>query len=274
MSAGVVATWFMVPFSASRGDSLAWVSLTGPVYAGIVISGAGELAARLGSRPFAWAIPVVLFATSQRTGVMASSFSDADLALAAVLFGSLAFAIPRSVDEERPRDRDRRLVRGVAHGVRRRCQGERGASRGHRPARDGPEARRRAATRIVPAFAVSWIVMAGYWYARKRRAHRQSRLSSRVPLSAGHDVSAHDASRVRAALRRGAHGGRRRIRLSQLAEAPRRARRHRPRRPGGLAGERPCEDAKRALVRARDTGDRRRHARASAQSRRFRLATR
>ena len=99
MSAGVVATWFMVPFSASRGDSLAWVSLTGPVYGGIVISGAAELAARLGSRPFAWAIPVVLFATSQRTGVMASSFSDADLALAAALFGALAFAIPRSVDE-------------------------------------------------------------------------------------------------------------------------------------------------------------------------------
>src|SRR5207249_8633910 len=99
MSAGVVATWFMVPFSASRGDSLAWVSLTGPVYAGIVISGAAELAARLGSRPFAWAIPVVLFATSQRTGVMASSFSDADLALAAALFGALAFGIPRSMDE-------------------------------------------------------------------------------------------------------------------------------------------------------------------------------
>src|SRR4030095_17023247 len=51
MSAGVVATWFMVPFPASRGDSLAWVSLTGPVYAGIVISGDAELAARLGSRP-------------------------------------------------------------------------------------------------------------------------------------------------------------------------------------------------------------------------------
>jgi hypothetical protein len=99
MSAGVVATWFMVPFPASRGDSLAWVSLTGPVYAGIVISGAAELAARLGILPFAWAIPAVLFATSQRTGVMASSFSDADLALAAALLGALAFTIPRSEDE-------------------------------------------------------------------------------------------------------------------------------------------------------------------------------
>ena len=96
ISAGVIATWFMAPFSASRGDSLAWVSLTGPVYAGIVISGVAELAGRLGNRPFAWAVPVVLFATSQRTGVMASSFSNADLALAAALFGALAFAIPEA----------------------------------------------------------------------------------------------------------------------------------------------------------------------------------
>jgi hypothetical protein len=166
MSAGVVATWFIVPFSAARGDSLAWVSLTGPVYAGIVISGAAELAGRLGSRPFAWAIPVVLFATSQRTSVMASSFSDADLALAAALFGALAFAIPRSVDESA------RVIAidawyaasltGLAVGVK---------------ASAVPtaiivllvmvlRARRRVATRIVAIFAVSWIVMAGYWYAR------------------------------------------------------------------------------------------------------------
>jgi hypothetical protein len=166
MSAGVVATWFMVPFSASRGDSLAWVSLTGPVYGGIVISGAAELAARLGSRPFAWAIPVVLFATSQRTGVMASSFSDADLTLAAALFGALVFAIPRSVDESA-----RVIVidacyaaclTGLALGVK---------------ASAAPaaiivllvmvlRARRRAAVRITGIFAVSWIVTAGYWYAR------------------------------------------------------------------------------------------------------------
>jgi hypothetical protein len=166
MSAGVVATWFMVPFPASRGDSLAWVSLTGPVYAGIVISGAAELAARLGSRPFAWAIPVVLFATSQRIGVMASSFSDADLALAAALFGALAFAIPRSEDESA------RVIAidawyaasltGFALGVK---------------ASAAPAAaiillvmvlwgRHRAVMRIVPAFVLSWIVMAGYWYAR------------------------------------------------------------------------------------------------------------
>ncbi|HKQ67414.1 MAG TPA: hypothetical protein VJZ73_20515 [Methylomirabilota bacterium] len=166
MSAGVVATWFMVPFSASRAESLAWVSLTGPVYAGIVISGAAELAGRLGSRPFAWAIPVVLFATSQRTGVMASSFSDADLALAAALFGALVFAIPRSVDESA------RVIAidawyaasltGLALGVK---------------ASAAPaaiivllvmvlRARHRAATRIAAIFAVSWIAMAGYWYAR------------------------------------------------------------------------------------------------------------
>jgi hypothetical protein len=166
MSAGVVATWFMVPFSAARGDSLAWVSLTGLVYGGIVISGAAELARRLGSRPFAWAIPVVLFATSQRTGVMASSFSDADLALAAALFGALAFAIPRSVDDS-PRVIAidawyAAALTGLAVGVK---------------ASAAPaaiivllvmvvRARRRAAAWIALAFAVSWIVMAGYWYAR------------------------------------------------------------------------------------------------------------
>jgi len=166
ISAGVIATWFMAPFSASRGDSLAWVSLTGPVYAGIVISGVAELAGRLGSRPFAWAVPVVLFATSQRIGVMASSFSDADLALAAALFGALAFAIPRSVDESA------RVIAidawyaaaltGLALGVK---------------ASAAPaaiilllvmvlRAHRRGAMRIAAIFAVSWIGMAGYWYAR------------------------------------------------------------------------------------------------------------
>ena len=166
MSAGVVATWFMAPFSGSRGDSLAWVSLTGPVYAGIVISGAAELAGRLGSRPFAWAIPVVLFASSQRIGVMASSFSDADLALAAGLFGALVFAIPQNVDESgRVIAIDAwyaAALTGLAVGVK---------------ASAAPaaiivllvmvvRARRRAAARITAIFAVSWIVMAGYWYVR------------------------------------------------------------------------------------------------------------
>jgi hypothetical protein len=166
MSAGVVATWFMVPFTASRGESLAWVSLTGPVYAGIVISGAADLAARLGSRPFAWAIPVVLFATSQRTGVMASSFSDADLALAASLFGALVFAIPRSENESA---RVIAIDAWYAASLT-------GFALGVKPSAAPAaiiimlvmvlRARRGAVTRIVPAFAVSWIVMAGYWYAR------------------------------------------------------------------------------------------------------------
>jgi len=166
MSASVVATWFMVPFSASRGDSLAWVSLTGPLYAGIVISGAAELAGRLGSGPFAWAIPVVLFATSQRTGVMASSFSDADLALAAALFGALAFGIPRSMDESARAIASDAWYAGSLTGF------AVGVKTSAVPAAVIVllvmvlRARRCAATRIVPAFAVSWIVMAGYWYAR------------------------------------------------------------------------------------------------------------
>jgi hypothetical protein len=166
MSAGVVATWFMVPFSASRGDSLAWVSLTGPLYAGIVISGAAELAARLGGRPTAWAIPVVLFATSQRTAVMASSFSDADLALAAALFGAVVFAIPRSA-EESPREIAvdawyAAALTGLAAGVKSSAL----------PAAvivlllTILRARRGGTMRIAPAFAVSWIATAGYWYGR------------------------------------------------------------------------------------------------------------
>jgi hypothetical protein len=97
---------------------------------------------------------------------MASSFSDADLALAAALFGALAFAIPRSVDESA------RVIAidawyaasltGLAVGIK---------------ASAVPaavivllvmvlRARGRAATRAAAIFAVWWIVMAGYWYAR------------------------------------------------------------------------------------------------------------
>ena len=95
LSGSVVAAWFMAPFMGSRGDALAWVSLTGIVYAGIVAVGAAELLARLGCRRGAWAVPVILLATSRRIEVMASSFSDADLALAAALFGAFVFAVPR-----------------------------------------------------------------------------------------------------------------------------------------------------------------------------------
>jgi hypothetical protein len=166
MSAGVVATWFMVPFSASRGDSLAWVSLTAPVYGGVVISGAAELAARLGSRPFAWAIPVVLFVTSQRTAVMASSFSDADLALAATLFGALVFAIPRSVDESAHAVVNdawyAAFLTGLAVGIKVSAVPAVLIALLVMVLRAG----RRLVPRIAAVFAVSWIVTAGYWYAR------------------------------------------------------------------------------------------------------------
>src|SRR5207247_1302818 len=49
----------------------------------------------------AWAVPVVLFATSSRTTIMASSFSDADLANATALFAALVFAVPRDGTEGR-----------------------------------------------------------------------------------------------------------------------------------------------------------------------------
>src|SRR5262245_55572046 len=99
LSASIVATWFMVPFAGTRGDALAWVSLSGLLYAGLVAAGAATLARRLGCRRGAWAVPVVLFATSDRIAVMASSFSDADLAQAACLFAALAFAVPRGQTE-------------------------------------------------------------------------------------------------------------------------------------------------------------------------------
>ena len=100
LSASVVATWFMVPFPDARGEALAWVSLTGLLYAGIVAAGAATLCRRLGCRRGAWAVPVVLFATSHRTAIMAGTFSDADLAQAALLFGAARVldsraAIPR-----------------------------------------------------------------------------------------------------------------------------------------------------------------------------------
>jgi len=44
---------------------------------------------------------VVLFATSSRTTIMASSFSDADLATATALFAGLVFAVPRDGAEGR-----------------------------------------------------------------------------------------------------------------------------------------------------------------------------
>ena len=100
LSADLVAAWFMAPFAGARADALAWVSLTALVYGGIVVCAIGELTRRLGCRPEAWALAVTLVVTSARIDVMASSFSDADLAHAATLFAALAFATPRSDAEE------------------------------------------------------------------------------------------------------------------------------------------------------------------------------
>ncbi|MBM3218839.1 MAG: DUF2029 domain-containing protein [Candidatus Rokubacteria bacterium] len=170
LSASLVATWFMVPFAASRGDALAWVSLTGVLYAAVVATGAAELLARVGCRRGAWAVPLVLFATSHRVGVMASSFSDADLAPAAVLFAALVFAIPRADETEREARVDRwyaALLSGLAVGMKVSAA----------PAafvvfvlvawRAGaPGARRRAAAHVALVFTVAWIATGGYWYIR------------------------------------------------------------------------------------------------------------
>src|SRR5262245_51061656 len=175
LSASVVATWFMVPFSHARDDALAWVSLTGVLYAGLVVAGAITLCRRLGCRRGAWAVPVVLFATSQRTAIMASSFSDADLAQAACLFAALVFSIPETEDE---RAADVRvdaayagLLSGLAIGVKVSAAvpavvvllGVALRARGVSALR---VARARAIGGIALIFTVSWAATSGYWYAR------------------------------------------------------------------------------------------------------------
>jgi hypothetical protein len=173
LSASVVSTWFMLPFHPIRSGALAWVSLTGVLYGGLVAAGTAELFARLGCRRGAWAVPLVLFATSSRTVVMASSFSDADLAQAATLFAAFAFAVPRRDDESR---RDvavdggyAALLSGLALGVKVSAAvpalivlamtvlRARASARG---------ARGRAMVRTALVFAVGWMAVAGYWYAR------------------------------------------------------------------------------------------------------------
>jgi hypothetical protein len=175
LSASVVATWFMAPHADTRAEALAWVSLTGPLYAGLFVAGVTELFARLRCRPGAWAVPVVLFATSSRTTIMASSFSDADLANATALFAALVFAVPRDGTEGRA---DvvadtwyAALLTGVALGVKvsaapaalivlammvLRARGS--ASTAHRG--------QRFMVATAAIFAVSWAATAGYWYAR------------------------------------------------------------------------------------------------------------
>jgi hypothetical protein len=172
LSASVVAAWFMAPWPASRGEALAWVSLTGPLYAGLVIAGAAVLLARLGGRPGAWAVPAVLFATSPRIGVMASSFSDADLAQAAALLGALAFAVPRASEGPREVRADAwyaGLLSGLALGVKASAAPPALIVLGMLTlrARALPAAGRWRATAEVALVAVaSWIATGGYWYAR------------------------------------------------------------------------------------------------------------
>jgi hypothetical protein len=172
LSASVVATWFMAPWPGSRGEALAWVSLTGPLYAGLVLAAAAVLLARLGARPGAWAVPAVLFATSPRIGIMASSFSDADLAQAATLLAAFAFAVPRGGDErERELGVDAiyaGLLSGLALGVKVSTAPAALVVLGLLAlrTRERPVGRWRAAAGVTLIVAAGWIVTAGYWYAR------------------------------------------------------------------------------------------------------------
>ena len=163
LSASVVSTWFMVPFAHARADALAWVSVTGVLYAGIIACAAAELLARLGCRRGAWAVPLVLVATSQRIDIMASSFSDADLATASVLFAALVFATPRShverADDIAGDAAFAALLTGIAIGVK---------------VTAVPVALvvvvmmalRTDWRRVLPVFAAAWAVTGGYWYVR------------------------------------------------------------------------------------------------------------
>jgi hypothetical protein len=167
LSGSVVAAWFMAPFHGARGEALAWVSLTGILYGGIVAVGAAELCRRLGCRRGAWAVPVVLFATSQRIDVMASSFSDADLALAAALFGAFVFAVPRSDAECRRAvavDAGYAgLLSGIALGVKLSAAPVGLIILGVLAWRAGGLT---VASRAAGTFAAAWVATGGYWYAR------------------------------------------------------------------------------------------------------------
>jgi hypothetical protein len=172
LSASAVAAWFMAPWPGSRGEALAWVSLTGPLYAGLVIGGGAVLLARLGCRPGAWAVPAVLFATSPRIGIMGSSFSDADLAQAAALLGTFAVAVPRATDDLPDVRVDAwyaGLLSGVALGIKVSAMPTALvvlALLMFRARALPPPDRRRATAAVALAVVVSWIATGGYWYAR------------------------------------------------------------------------------------------------------------
>jgi hypothetical protein len=178
LSASVVAAWFMLPFHGSRGDALAWVSLTGPIYAGIFACGAAALLQRLGRRPGAWAPAVILFAGSSRIAIMAGSFSDADLAQAVALFAAFVFGVPRgAVEHSRDVTVDAcyaGLLTGLALGIKVSAAvpalvvlvmlALRAVALAREPGRTPTSGW--AATRTLAIFALSWIATSGYWYAR------------------------------------------------------------------------------------------------------------
>lgn len=172
LSASVVAAWFMVPWRESRADALAWVSLTGPLYVALVVTAMAALLARLGCRPGAWALPVILLVTSPRVGVMASSFSDADLAVAATLLGGFAFAVPRAGAETA---RDVRTdaayaaaLTGLALGVKVSTAPLALIVLAMLLLRAGglPAARGATAAHVAVIVVGGWSATAAYWYAR------------------------------------------------------------------------------------------------------------
>jgi hypothetical protein len=170
LSASAIAAWFMLPFYPSRGEALAWVSLTGPLYAAIIVCGAAALLTRLGCRPGAWLPVLVLVATSPRIAIMASSFSDADLAQAAVLFAAFVFAVPPGEDESIRRLKIdtglAALLSGIAVGIKVSALIPGLVVLTMLALRAAAAARSRAVAGTVISFALAWTVTGGYWYAR------------------------------------------------------------------------------------------------------------
>ncbi|MBM4442339.1 MAG: hypothetical protein FJ027_18140, partial [Candidatus Rokubacteria bacterium] len=171
LSASVVATWFMAPFAPLRGDALAWVSLTGVLYGALVATGMATLLARLGCRAGAWALPVAAFATSPRIGIMASSFSDADLAHAAALFAAVVLAV-QCAEAERSGDIVvdtvyAALLSGVALGMKVSAAPAAAIVLVMLVLRTGTVTRwPRALAQVGVIAAAGWTATAGYWYLR------------------------------------------------------------------------------------------------------------
>src|SRR5262249_1375717 len=134
--------------------------------AGMIALSAAALLARVGCRRGAWGVPVVLLATSPRIDVMASSFSDADLAMAAAVVAALAVSIPRDRDDRRcywPATAYAPLLSGIAIGIKVSAAVPALVVLAISGLRAG--ALRRAAP-VALVFAASWAITGGYWYAR------------------------------------------------------------------------------------------------------------